>query len=270
MINLPWRIEVDLLHPQPNPEDEDPIPEQITLVREDRPGLWQGISLVLLFYVVFSSSLFVLSGSVSLPVFLIAQTIGWIAAIGAAALSPRRDFLNVFSRGSFQLSWLPAIALFCIGGTYVLFWLSFYATSGITPEPTVIDPARSVAFGLLSSILVAPVAEELFFREWMLRGFLRRYSTRNAILLNALIFSVFHLEPYQIAPAFFAGIFFGWLYLRTRSVWSSICAHSLGNLTAFLPYSEKEEASEWFEFVAMLSCAAVGGIGIFFLSRKKE
>ncbi len=44
-------------------------------------------------------------------------------------------------------------------------------------------------------VIVGPCAEEFFFRGWMLRNFLRRYSVGKSVLASALFFSAFHIDP---------------------------------------------------------------------------
>ena len=81
-------------------------------------------------------------------------------------------------------------------------------------------------------LLIAPVSEELFFRGLLLRGFLMRYRPGTAIIASAFLFSAAHLNPLQGIPAFFLGLYFGWLFVRTRSLWPCILAHALNNMVA--------------------------------------
>jgi membrane protease YdiL (CAAX protease family) len=80
--------------------------------------------------------------------------------------------------------------------------------------------------------IVAPFAEEIFFRGQILRGLLGRYSPWTAIAVSAVIFSVAHLNPVQFPATLLLGLLLGWLYWRTGSVWPSMFAHAWNN---FLP-----------------------------------
>jgi membrane protease YdiL (CAAX protease family) len=82
-------------------------------------------------------------------------------------------------------------------------------------------------------VLVAPVVEELFYRGIILRGLLRRYSRRNALLLSSLIFGAAHLNLYQFVGAGLAGLLLGWLYIRFRSTLPGMFFHAIYN-AAFL------------------------------------
>jgi membrane protease YdiL (CAAX protease family) len=47
-------------------------------------------------------------------------------------------------------------------------------------------------FFLLNTIVVVPIAEELFFRGWMLRGLTAEYGTRRAVLVTSCLFALMH------------------------------------------------------------------------------
>lgn len=83
-------------------------------------------------------------------------------------------------------------------------------------------------------VIVAPLTEELLFRAVILRSLASRYSKTSAVLLSATLFSLMHVNPYQLFTALLAGIVLGWLYLRSGSVWLCILAHALFNLQVVL------------------------------------
>jgi membrane protease YdiL (CAAX protease family) len=105
--------------------------------------------------------------------------------------------------------------------------------------------ARLFGGGIVSMItacIIAPFVEEMLFRGIFLRSFLVNYSAPTAILLSALLFGLFHLNIYQFTVAFLLGMFFGWLYYRTQSLWPSIMAHAIYN-TFVMTYMSSEEIS---------------------------
>ena len=89
-------------------------------------------------------------------------------------------------------------------------------------------------FGFITLVLAAPILEELIFRGVMLDGLLKRYSPAKSILVSAIFFGLFHLNPWQFVAGFFAGILAGWVYYKTRSVTYPIIVHASINLTAFI------------------------------------
>lgn len=86
--------------------------------------------------------------------------------------------------------------------------------------------------GWASIVVGAPLAEEPLFRGLILGGFIRRYGSTNAIVYSALLFVIFHLNPWQAAAGLVTGLFLGWLTIRTGSLWPAVCAHLLNNLYA--------------------------------------
>jgi hypothetical protein len=103
------------------------------------------------------------------------------------------------------------------------------------PMPEFIAEALADLMGgsiiaLMMLAVIAPANEELLFRGLILRGFLSRYTVRKAVLASAIIFALFHINPYQFFTAFFTGVFLAWLFLQTRSLWPCIAAHALYNL----------------------------------------
>ena len=84
--------------------------------------------------------------------------------------------------------------------------------------------------GIVSLAFFGPLLEEVLFRG-AIQGLLMRYFGRPwpAIILSALAFGIFHLNPVQIVYATLLGIVFGWIYYRTGSLLSVIVGHVLNN-----------------------------------------
>ncbi len=89
-------------------------------------------------------------------------------------------------------------------------------------------------FSMVLLAAVAPITEELFFRGLILNGLLSRYETKKAVLVSAALFAVIHINPYQFPSGFLAGLLLAWLFVRTKSLWTCIMAHSFFNLIPFI------------------------------------
>lgn len=87
---------------------------------------------------------------------------------------------------------------------------------------------------VLALVVVAPVTEELLFRGLILHGFLSRYRVRAALLTSALLFGLFHLNPWQFVHTAAIGLLFAWWFLRTRSLIPCIFGHALNNGQVFI------------------------------------
>jgi len=103
---------------------------------------------------------------------------------------------------------------------------------GLEPE-FFIEVTRQMSQGgfwiAVAALAVAPLAEEMLFRGVILTGFLRRYGTVRATVYTAILFAVIHLNPCQIGAAFVGGLFLGWLYVRTGSLWPCVAMHAVYN-----------------------------------------
>ncbi len=78
--------------------------------------------------------------------------------------------------------------------------------------------------------LIAPVAEEFFFRG-LLYGFLRRWGAVFAIIFSTLLFAVAHPEVSIIQIT--GGIIFAVSYEKEKNLLVPIIIHTLGNLSLF-------------------------------------
>jgi len=88
---------------------------------------------------------------------------------------------------------------------------------------------RSLWGSIALLVVAAPLTEEALFRGVILRGFLGRYAMRRAIVVSALLFAVFHLNPWQFLGAATAGVLFAWWRAATGSLVPGLVCHALNN-----------------------------------------
>jgi uncharacterized protein len=91
--------------------------------------------------------------------------------------------------------------------------------------------------------VIAPVIEELIFRGLILHGLRKNYHGVTAVLVSALLFSLFHLNPWQMPATFVLGVLLGWLMIRTNSILLAILGHSVNNLLVLLTITYWEQIS---------------------------
>lgn len=84
-------------------------------------------------------------------------------------------------------------------------------------------------FLLMDAFILGPIFEEFFHRGVILNGLLKKYSVKKSILLSSLIFGVIHLNLPQMLNAFLFGILLGYIYIKTKSLYSCIFAHIIAN-----------------------------------------
>ena len=86
----------------------------------------------------------------------------------------------------------------------------------------------------LKVAVVAPIVEELIFRGLIFNGFRKNYNGFVAVFMSALLFSLFHLNPWQMPATFVLGLLLGWLMLRTNNILVAIIGHSINNSLVLL------------------------------------
>ena len=84
-------------------------------------------------------------------------------------------------------------------------------------DPTVI---------LLAFLLVAPVAEEIFFRGVVYNAWERERGTGVAVVGSALLFAAIHTSLFALVPIFALGVTLALLYRSTRSLAATIALHA--------------------------------------------
>lgn len=82
---------------------------------------------------------------------------------------------------------------------------------------------------ILKVVIMAPVIEELIFRGVIMHGLMRNYSKFTAVFVSALLFALFHLNPWQFPATFILGLVLGILMLRTRNIYLCIIGHAINN-----------------------------------------
>jgi len=82
--------------------------------------------------------------------------------------------------------------------------------------------------------LVAPFAEELFFRGFVYRCFRARWGVTAGIIASAALFALIHVHPVGLVPIFFIGCVLAYLYERTGTLVAPITLHAVNNIVAVL------------------------------------
>ena len=91
-----------------------------------------------------------------------------------------------------------------------------------------------IAFLFLSVAIVTPIAEELFFRGYVLDAINRKHGDWTAIIWSAMLFGLVHVDPFTMGQAFMGGIIYGWIRMRTGSLLPSIACHMKWNMLALV------------------------------------
>jgi len=169
----------------------------------------------------------------NLSLTLLTHLTAWPATLIGGLWLIKRPWRESYSIGFFSPRLLPAVITSCFGLSFLLNRLS-----SILPMPKLLeDMFRSFMDGppwlvFLSLSILTPIAEELFFRGRMLRGFMANYSVKKSIWLTAIIFALFHLNPWQFFVALPLGLLFAWFVRHTGSLAPGIIGHFVVNVTS--------------------------------------
>ena len=142
-----------------------------------------------------------------------------------------------------RLTWLvPLIIIFSISCSIILFYLLSLAAPSfleqllrsVADTPSV-DNSNSFASNLLVIVtfcLVAPVTEEFLFRGIILQRWATKWGICTGLISSSLLFGFVHPNPIGLS---LAGMIWGVLYIKTRSLVVPIAFHALNNIVAVLP-----------------------------------
>lgn len=90
------------------------------------------------------------------------------------------------------------------------------------------------AYAICTTVILAPIFEELIFRGVLLGNIRRRWGSLRAVLFSSLIFGAIHLIPQQVVNAFLVGIIIGGIYVMTDSILAVITLHAVNNALSYV------------------------------------
>ncbi|HAE43743.1 MAG TPA: hypothetical protein DCG34_12630 [Clostridiales bacterium] len=131
-----------------------------------------------------------------------------------------------------------------VGAFSVVVLYQLLITPFVSQAPTLIELEQQMKelsplhlFLLLA--LTPGVCEELLFRGFALRPLENKLGPKWAILITSLAFAMVHLDFIRLIPTFILGLAFGFVSVKTRSIFPSIILHTVNNSVAILfPYDK--------------------------------
>jgi membrane protease YdiL (CAAX protease family) len=165
---------------------------------------------------------------------LTSTQIGLVAVSGGLVVAPRAlAGLRLVPKSGLGRSILIGLVLAIpawIGATL----LAYVATTaleaiGFTQDKSVLDTVLDRADPtvlLLALILIAPVAEELFFRGVVYNAWERERGPVVAVIGSAALFAAIHTSLFSLVPIFALGVALAILFQRTRSLPATMAMHA--------------------------------------------
>jgi hypothetical protein len=132
-------------------------------------------------------------------------------------------------------------AIWILLGTLVVYYIAAGLFASLVLKPDQEDIGGELGVGnpsiviavaaVLMIVLLAPIAEECFFRGFVFAGLRTRWSLWPAAIVSGLIFGLVHAPTgiTTVVPLAALGIALCWLYNRTGSLWPCVIAHMINN-----------------------------------------
>lgn len=130
--------------------------------------------------------------------------------------------------------------------------------------------SASLAVGLICYGIVSPLAEELVFRGIVYNELKRSYKLPLAMLISALLFGLYHMNPVQGGYGFIMGLLLAYLYEYFGNFLWPALVHMLANCLAYILSNTNLSATVIRSWPAAIVCAAVTIVGIKLLDLDKR
>lgn len=96
--------------------------------------------------------------------------------------------------------------------------------------------ASKVFIGTALVLWIGP-AEEVFWRGFAQHELSKRFSPRTAFIINTLVYAFVHIWAFNFMlfmAALICGLFWGYMYLKFKSVWPALISHAIWDLFIFV------------------------------------
>ncbi len=183
-------------------------------------------------------------GGVPVGIIAATATSGVFAATGIAfsIVRFREPFSSLgFVKTSGFKPYIFAVAMWIVGLSVLMLWvqaLVWFGVDVLVPPDTAKQALDEADGSIVATIflvgIIGPMAEEIFFRGFVLPGLMKKFGMIWALVISSVVFGLFHIDPGAIVPTFALGLALGWVYIKTGSIWPAMFAHGMHNTVAVL------------------------------------
>lgn len=133
---------------------------------------------------------------------------------------------------------LAALVLFFVFyfGNILIRLIFERAGEGIQNVYSFKQDASSIRIGLLMLLIIGP-GEELFWRGYLQRHLASRFGKYNGFILATILYTAVHIatgNAVLVLAALVCGLFWGWLYMKYRSMLVNIISHTVWDIGVFI------------------------------------
>lgn len=205
-----------------------------------------------------------------LPQYVLAMP---LAALLMRKMQPQMIERKPLSAGKFTLVVFICIAIMYTGsllGSGINMIIQAITQSDMTKVIENLIMGSSVWANLVFVVLLAPIAEELFYRRLLIPKLLP-FGEKPAIILSGLAFGLIHGNLSQFFYAFGLGLAFGYVFVKTGKVIYTIILHIfinfLGSVVSVAVINAGLIATGLYGLVMI--GLTITGIVIFFVNKKR-
>jgi membrane protease YdiL (CAAX protease family) len=176
---------------------------------------------------------------------LLAYTVGQVVAALVLICFVKRGGLGFRDIG-FSGRLTGQGAILALAGWFIAFWLYYAVEKSLSLAGIkmfwnesgffALDSVWRVVIVVVATLVVAPLAEEMIYRGYVLQALLARLRKPVAAVLSALVFASIHVG---MGPGFAIYIFLGalilaYLYVKFRNVYACVLMHLMNNVVAYI------------------------------------
>ncbi|PKB44939.1 CAAX prenyl protease-like protein [Cellulophaga sp. RHA19] len=156
---------------------------------------------------------------------------------------PKPHYSHILEINGLNYNLIPYLIISAIGLGFVgqPFWdynrlIEYFQNSSFEPITRSYGELYfEYGYTMLSTLIIAPIFEELFYRKFLFSKLLEKYQLYLAIFISSLCFSAIHFEtPGNLIPSFLFGITSCLIFFKTKKISYSILLHFINNLLVTL------------------------------------
>lgn len=138
----------------------------------------------------------------------------------------------------------------------------------VTQSSTLTEGNVVVAF--IAVGILAPIAEEIFFRGLVYARFRRVTTPIVSALISSLLFGVSHGSIVWIVNAMAAGMLLAWVFETSRSLYPCIIVHAVNNVLSLFNMRAMSSFTAFYELITVCSVISllVGCIGLVVVNKR--
>ena len=152
-----------------------------------------------------------------------------------------RHLFQIPRTGSFSLTTRALFLDFLVGWLILIPLVGIETFEGIACSPAALTELSNVDLDFLTLFtlllyvsILTPIVEEVVFRGFVLDVASERYGDWMSIFISAFLFAIIHVEAVSVLNAFMGGLIYGYVRIRTGSLWPPILLHFAWNTHLYL------------------------------------